>query len=161
MTPDSPIGPTHLVPDAPSLTQQRVAKHQHMNARERWLSAAAVRLHITLVLGVTGCALAGWFELTRALHGRELAWVYSVEWPFFGVVGSYIWWRLLHPDQASGRRVTQRAEAGGSDTAAVRAAPKSVSGSASGEAVDPDLLAWQRYLAHLQAIDPPGRPPER
>ena len=57
----------------------------------RWSSMA--RLHIPFVIGVPGCLFAGWFELTRALAGRQVAWVYAFEWPLFAILGTYIWWR--------------------------------------------------------------------
>ena len=40
-----------------------------------------------LLLGVPLCLAAGWFELTRALGGREVAWVYAFEWPMYAVAG--------------------------------------------------------------------------
>ena len=102
----------------------------------RW--SCVFRLHIPFLVGVSVCLFAGWFELTRALAGREVAWVYAVEWPLFAVLGTGIWWRLLH--ERPPRRVI----------------PKDPT--ATGQP-DLGLVAWQEYLAHLQAADPPGGPP--
>lgn len=99
-----------------------------------------VRLHIPFVVGVSGCLFAGWFEWTRAVAGREVAWVYAVEWPLFAIFGTYIWWRLLHESPPRG---------------VVRGDP------AATDAPDPGLVAWQEYLAELQTADPPGGPPNR
>lgn len=104
----------------------------------RW--ASAMRLHIPFVLAVSWCLFAGWFELTRALAGREVAWVYAVEWPLFAVLGTGIWWRLLH--ERTPRRVVP-------------------DDSPAPDQLDTDLVAWQGYLAQLQAVDPPGGPPNR
>lgn len=104
--------------------------------RERWSSV--VQLHIPLLLGVSGCLLAGRFELSRALAGRQVAWVYAFEWPLFAVLGTYIWWRMWH-DSPPRRVVTE-------DPPAT-------------DQTDPGLLAWREYLANLQAADPPGGPP--
>lgn len=105
--------------------------------RERWSSL--VRLHIPLLLGVSGCLLAGRFELSRALAGRQVAWVYAFEWPFYAILGTAIWWRLLHDRPPSSL-------APGSPPAE--------------DLPDPGLVAWQQYLANLQAADPPGGPPD-
>ena len=104
----------------------------------RWSST--MRLHIPFVAGVSLCLFAGWFELTRALAGREVAWVYALEWPLFAILGTGIWWRQLH--EATPRRV----------------APPT---SPPGDQLDTDLVAWQEYLARIQAADPPGGPPQR
>ncbi len=112
-----------------------------------WFSRVALRLHATLVIGVAGCAAAAWFEWTRALSGHEVAWAYSFEWPLFGVVGTYIWWKLVH-QEAADRSPSSRAVA---DPIAEQQLAID----------DPELAAWQAYLARLQAADPPGGPPVR
>ena len=104
----------------------------------RWSNVA--RLHIPFVIGVAGCLAAGWFELTRARAGREVAWVYAFEWPLFAILGTYIWWRMLHETPA--RPV-------------VPDDPRAI------DRLDPGLVAWQEYLAELHAADPPGGPPPR
>jgi hypothetical protein len=57
----------------------------------------ALRLHVTLVLGLVLCVAAFWFELSRALGGNALSWAYVFEWPLLGVFALYMWWQLLHP----------------------------------------------------------------
>lgn len=110
--------------------------------RVRWLSGPALRLHAALMTGVALAGGATWLEWTRAREGHAVAWIYTFEWPLFAVLGTYLWWRLLHagdePPQPSGRS----AEAGHAEA-------------------DPDLLAWQAYLARLHEADPPGGPPHR
>lgn len=106
-----------------------------------------VRLHLPLVVGVSGCAFAGWFEWTRAVAGRQIAWVYAVEWPFFAVLGVVIWWRLWREDSDSGATPSRAAMTDSRVT--------------DSSGADPQLVAWQDYLARLQAADPPGGPPAR
>ena len=107
-----------------------------------WWSASALRLHATLALGLAGCAVASVIEWRRALSGHAIAWVYAVEWPLFAVVGTWVWWRLLRGDDAAPRpaKPTKRPEPA--------------------QAADPQLIAWQAYLARLHAADPPGGPPD-
>jgi hypothetical protein len=106
-----------------------------------------------LFLGVPGCLAAGWFELTRAMGGREVAWVYTFEWPFYAVAGSYMWWKIWHrnPQAYAGAAASV---SGHGEQDAVRQAPERPDD-------DPELAAWQRYLANLEALDPPGGPPSR
>lgn len=127
-----------------------------------------VRLHLPVLLGVAGSLVAGWFEWTRALAGRQVAWVYAGEWPLFAVLGIVIWWRLwreeldarrtrLSPDPATGVERT----AVGSAAAGSAAAGTTFRSPALGDGADADLLAWQDYLARLHAVDPPGGPAPR
>src|SRR5450631_1432296 len=104
----------------------------------RWSSV--VRLHIPLLVGVAVCLSAGWFELTRARAGREVAWVYAFEWPLFAILGTYIWWRLLHETPTP---------------PVIPDDPRAI------DHLDPGLAAWQEYLARLHAVDPPGGPPPK
>ncbi|MGZ4460450.1 MAG: hypothetical protein ACXVYW_16215 [Oryzihumus sp.] len=96
------------------------------------LSLRALRFHVPLVLGVTGCLWAGWFELGRARAGHTIAWVYVFEWPAFAVAGVVIWWRILTDRDAP--RPGDRASGRG------RQIPDD----------DPGLRAWQRYRAELE-----------
>lgn len=70
----------------------------------RLTGAAALKLHVTLALGLAFCALAFWFEFGRALRGNNLSWAYVFEWPLLGIFGVYMWWNLLHEGRKSGRK---------------------------------------------------------
>jgi hypothetical protein len=110
--------------------------------RIHWFSGPSLRLHAALASGVALSSGATWLEWTRAREGHAIAWVYTFEWPLFAVLGIYLWWRLLHPEE---KRVP--GSAGAAETGDVEP--------------DPELLAWQAYLAGLHAVDPPGGPPHR
>ena len=110
-------------------------------AAGRWLSWRALRLHAALLVVVPGCLAAGWFELTRALAGNELSWVYVFEWPFFAAFAARMWWRLLGEGRDPGPAPSEPADA------------------TAGESPDPQLEAWRQYLARLHAESPPGGPP--
>lgn len=105
-----------------------------MNQRRASLfSLRALRFHVPLVLGVSVCLFAGWFELTRARAGHTIAWVYVFEWPAFAVGGVVIWWRLVT------ERDAQRPGAPGSEPDRHRIPDD-----------DPGLQAWQRYRAEIE-----------
>jgi hypothetical protein len=110
--------------------------------RIRWLSGPSLRLHAALLTGITLAGGATWLEWTRAREGHAVAWVYTFEWPLFAVLGIYLWWRLLHTGGKAAPVRTPVAESGNAGT-------------------DPELLAWQAYLARLHEVDPPGGPPQR
>ena len=118
--------------------------------RVDWFGAPALRLHAVMILGVALSTAAAWLEWSRALAGHhEIAWVYGFEWPLFAVMGVYLWWKLLHPDQPRG----------GSGGTLDRDDMESAPGRPSLD--DPGLAAWEAYLARLHAVDPPGGPPPK
>ena len=110
--------------------------------RVQWDSSAAWRLHAALVAGLALCAVATWLEWNRARAGHSVAWVYTFEWPLFALLGTHLWWRLLHADRAP-------------------APPPDREPAADDAAPDPGLIAWQAYLHRLHRTDPPGGPPPR
>ncbi len=78
--------------------------------RRRWLSPRALLLHVEVLVVAPGCAVAGWWQATRALAGNELSWVYSVEWPVFAGLAVFGWWHLVHedPEAYRARRLRSR-----------------------------------------------------
>ena len=119
----------------------------HRPEHVQWGSAASWRLHAALVAGLALAGVATWLEWTRAHAGHAVAWVYTFEWPLFAVLGTYLWWRLLHADVPStpGKK---------------RRAPRDAD-SGAGTEPDPGLVAWEAYLDRLHRADPPGGPPAR
>ncbi len=102
--------------------------------RARWVNLLAT-------VAVPVCLAAGAFELTRALAGNVLSWVYTIEWPLFAVFFVYLRRQLV-------------AEAMGH-------APRRARASAPSPSPDPkdvDLAAWNDYLVRLHAASPPGGP---
>jgi hypothetical protein len=104
----------------------------------RWWSGPAIKLHLTLVAGLTLCAIGSWVEWHRALEGVALAWAYAFEWPLFAVLGTAVWWRLLHdkPPRPGPRSGRSRGPTIAED--------------------DPGLVAWRAYLASLQSAEGDG-----
>ena len=115
--------------------------------RARWLSRRAVTLHVAVALWVPGCLFAGWWQVTRALGGNGLSYLYSVEWPLFALVGIWVWWSLVHTDPETVGAKAQRAiaearsELGIAEPAPVRHR----------EDEDEELAAYNDRLAALAA----------
>jgi hypothetical protein len=76
--------------------------------RKRWFSRRAVFLHIEFSLLASGCLVAGWWQVTRALSGNGLSWFYSAEWPGFALIAVYGWWHLIHEDPEALKARKQR-----------------------------------------------------
>jgi len=76
-----------------------------LDVRRRWFSPRAVLLHFELLLVATGCAIATWWQLSRALGGNGLSWFYTFEWPAFVAIAAAAWWHLIHeaPEQRAER----------------------------------------------------------
>ncbi len=119
--------------------------------RERWLSRRALTLHAAVVLWVPGCLMAGWWQVTRALGGNGLSYLYSVEWPVFALVGIWMWWSLIHTDpETVGARAQRRLA-----SARARAGMLPVPPERRPEEEDAELAAYNDRLAQLAAD---GRP---
>lgn len=101
----------------------------------RMRAKASLRYHLMFIPAICFCLAAGWFELTRARSGREVAWVYVVEWPLFGVVFGYMWWHAV-TEQDTRRPSPPRADH-------QRDIPED----------DPGLRAWRAYLSELEQED--------
>jgi integral membrane protein len=107
-------------------------------ARQRWLSARALLLHVEVLAVAPGCALAGWWQATRALAGNELSWVYSVEWPIFALLAILGWWHLVHEDPEAYRARRWRSKEPRAPVPSVSMLPVDV---------EPQTAAWAAALA--------------
>jgi len=103
-----------------------------------------------MVVWVPGCALACWWQVTVALSGDSLGWVYTFMWPCFAVFGLVLWWNIVHDDpETVGARGLRRLRQESAPTVTeVDASPGDVIARA--EAEDAELAAYNAYLAELQ-----------
>ncbi len=100
-----------------------------------------MRYHLLFVPAICFCLAAGWFELGRARDGRQIAWVYTFEWPLFGVLIGYMWWQVL--SQRGPRRPSPPQPPGERDI----------------PDADPGLQAWRAYLDALEHGESTDRAP--
>ncbi len=132
-----------------------------MAVRLQWFSKRALRLHGALLFVVAACLALGWWQLSRALSGNGLSWVYTFEWPFFAAYAVYMWWKLLHEpltDTRAGELESRRAARPPGEEIA------EVLGSLDFDPYDEtdlELAAYNRYLANLHAGDRSGAPGRR
>ena len=129
--------------------------------RERWLSRRAVSLHLAVLVLVAGCAVAAWWQITRAEDGNQLSYFYSVMWPGFGILSLYFWWMLIHTDYEKvglkGMRRDQASTDSADPDAAVLTSPTVEAlrpEAPASSAEDPELAAYNARLAELAAQGP-------
>jgi DNA-binding transcriptional regulator of glucitol operon len=114
--------------------------------RARWFSSRALALHGAVLLWVPACLFAGWWQVTRALDGNGLSYLYSVEWPLFAIVGIGAWWVLVHTDpETVGARAQRRALEQLPEHEREQPTPRRR------EEEDPELAAYNDRLAQLAA----------
>jgi hypothetical protein len=122
--------------------------------RRLWTPAWIAR-HLFAAALVIGFLALGWWQFRRAAAGNTLSWAYTFEWPVFAAFVVFIWWREVRlalggdrPDPAPAERT--RPGIRRPVVTARRVAPQDGGG-------DPDLVAYNRYLAWLNA-NPNARP---
>ena len=96
------------------------------------------RISVALFLAELICISAFIFELRRALGGNTLSWAYVFEWPLLGLYAVYMWHKLRQEERGdrSRRPVVFDEE-------------------------DPQLDAWNAYLASVHQSDPSATPDPR
>ncbi len=150
--------------------------------RDRWFSRRAVSLHLAVLIFVPGCAVAAWWQVTRAADGNQLSYLYMVMWPIFGLLGIFFWWLLVHtdydtvglkgmrnretsplpsPSPSPSPQPSPQLSPHGEPAASVPVGPAEAA-SPSAEDLDPDLAAYNARLAELAKEGPKTwRRPER
>jgi hypothetical protein len=100
------------------------------------------------LLFIPMCFLAWWWQVTRALGGNDLSYLYAVEWPAFALIGVYIWWSLIHTDfDTVGARAQQHAIESGEVEAPAEPERRR-------EEEDEELAAYNDRLAELARQGP-------
>lgn len=84
-----------------------------------------------------------YWQVRRAVSGNTLSWAYVFEWPLFAGYVVYMWWRLSQDDRQGDGAPGAEPDAGGP----AAAPPPFV------EEDDPELAAYNRYLARLHEQD--------
>jgi hypothetical protein len=125
--------------------------------RSRWLFLLSPRWltwHAFTVVSVAGMLLLGNWQLHRAETGNALSWGYTFEWPVFAIFVVVFWGKTIldearHP---GGRAATQALPAAGlaaDDDLALPDAAHAPVETDDGAANDPELAAYNAYLARL------------
>jgi DNA-binding transcriptional regulator of glucitol operon len=107
--------------------------------------------HAAVVILVGSFLALGWWQVTRAVAGNLLSYAYAVEWPVFAGFVIFVWVKEMRRALAEAPTevpVGDRADAA-SDVTAVPAQARV--GAAYDDSDDPELAAYNHYLAWLAA----------
>lgn len=94
---------------------------------------------VLLVLGVAMCLAFTVIEFNRAMDGHGRAWIYTFQWPLIGAFLVWMWYRYRN----EGNVVQGFTEHYRKKIEEVQQ-----------EAEDPDLRAWQDYVAKVNGKQP-------
>jgi hypothetical protein len=130
----------------------------------RLLTPGWVACHVLMVVLTIGMlGLAGW-QLTRATGGNMLSWGYTLQWPVFAGFVVFIWAREVRrtlrrepADAALPAPVSPASAPLPAAPAAAARRPVITRRAPTQHADDPELAAYNRYLAWLNA-NPGARP---
>lgn len=111
--------------------------------KQKWWSPRSIVLHLALVGWLAMCAAAAWWQLGRAVEGNSLSFMYSIEWPVFGVLGVLGWYAMLNMEKVTASKEEERREY----EEMMRAQAQSERQADGPE--DPALAAYNDHLASL------------
>lgn len=115
--------------------------------RRLLLSPSWLVRHLLAIGLVVAFILLGRWQWHRAESGNGLSFAYTVEWPLFAAFVAFFWWKMLrfelHPPE-------QPAQPEVEDAAPTEESPPQPP---IDEATDPELAAYNRYLAELDEQD--------
>jgi hypothetical protein len=125
---------------------------------KQWITPRALLLHLAYAAIATGCALAGWWQVHRAMQGNTLSYLYSIEWPAFAVVAGIGWWQMVHdtPEDIAARKAHHERMRIASAEVAARTLPRSATAITVGSQARP-ATALGRAESAVAAI-PAGTP---
>jgi hypothetical protein len=115
--------------------------------RSKYFSRRALALHLAVIVWVTISAVAGWWQVGRAVQGNSLSFLYSIEWPVIAVLGVLGWYALLNIEKPTESQEKERQEYEETMRAEARAARAAVI-----EQEDPELSAYNDHLAKLSHV---------
>jgi DNA-binding transcriptional regulator of glucitol operon len=112
--------------------------------KSKYFSRRAILLHFAMIFWVALCGAAAWWQVGRAIGGNGLSYMYSIEWPVFGVLGVLGWYALINQDKVTEYQEQARREYEEKIRDLARQAREE-----SLESEDPTLAAYNDHLAEL------------
>jgi hypothetical protein len=112
--------------------------------KSKYFSRRAILLHFAMVFWVALCGAAAWWQVGRAIGGNSLSYMYSIEWPVFGVLGVLGWYALINQD-----KVTEHQEQARRDYEEKMRDQARQAREASLDVEDPTMAAYNDHLAEL------------
>ncbi len=93
----------------------------------QWVTPRSLLLHLAFLVIASGCLIAAWWQVHRAMAGNTLSYLYSVEWPAFAVVAGIGWWQMFHdtPEDIAERKAHHARVRAASGAVVARTLPRS------------------------------------
>ena len=138
-------------------------------ARSRWhflITPRWLGWHAFAVVAVFGMLWLGNWQFHRAESGNALSWAYTFEWPVFAIFALVFWVKTIRdelrppaaPDHYEDVELPASAGPGNASGRVPAAAGSGAGYGDGGEADDPELAAYNAYLARLnQQVKGHGR----
>ncbi|HEY7930758.1 MAG TPA: hypothetical protein VIC81_00650 [Acidimicrobiales bacterium] len=111
--------------------------------KSKYFSPRAMGLHGALIVWITSCAVAAWWQVGRAIQGNSLSFLYAIEWPAFAVLGVLGWYALLNLEKVPDEEIEARRQYEERMREEARAARVAA------QDEDPTLRAYNDHLATL------------
>jgi DNA-binding transcriptional regulator of glucitol operon len=112
----------------------------------RFFTPGWLGLHALALTLVTVFLLLGWWQLGRASGGNMRSWAYALEWPLFAIFAVAMWVKMIH-DELTGKTADAAADGG----SAAAGSYGRTGARMDNDEDDPELAAYNRYLARLDA----------
>jgi hypothetical protein len=132
--------------------------------RPRWfflLSPRWLVWHLFAVVAAWGMLWLGDWQFHRAENGNALSWAYTFEWPLFVIFGVVFWaktiideWRQPHAEVKQAEAL--RAAISAVEDMALPGAAHTAADTDDEAADDPELAAYNAYLARLNRREEAG-----
>jgi DNA-binding transcriptional regulator of glucitol operon len=114
----------------------------------RFFTPGWLGLHVLAIVLVTTFLGFGWWQFQRAEAGNMRSWGYTFEWPLFAVFVIVMWIKMMYDEV----HADENDEADDGAAAPGSSAPVAVvTEDAQNGEDDPELAAYNRYLARLNA----------
>ncbi|HEX2498664.1 MAG TPA: hypothetical protein VHO00_07665 [Actinomycetes bacterium] len=114
----------------------------------RLLSPRWLALHALAVVMATTCLALGWWQWRRGQAGNARSFAYALEWPTFAIFILFMWGRMIYDEL---RPPVSGPARPASTTRATVPDPAPGPAAAVDPDDDPELAAYNRYLAELNA----------
>ncbi len=132
---------------------------------DRWRFLASPRWlawHGFMLVTAGGMLWLGDWQLHRAEHGNALSWAYTFEWPIFTIFVVVFWAKTIiderrHPGGLAAKRSLAAAgQHGEADSLGLPGTALSAADTDAQAADDPELAAYNAYLASLNRQTSPS-----
>ena len=114
--------------------------------RPRWIG-----WHLLMVVSFAGMLWLGDWQFRRAVSGNGLSWAYTFEWPLFAVFAVVFWARTIRDEFRIRRGEVPAGRTADAALPAGAGLPPSAARAQADDEDDPELRAYNEYLARLNS----------